>query len=582
MPLADLPQSNKQHAVPQNIMEVEFKLIGDLTMRQFAYLMLFGGMAYLASISVIGVFKWPLVAINAILGFGLAFVPIQERGLDEWIVNFIRAIYSPTQRVWRKEPTIPSAFVYENINVVKQEMIALAPTSSRRKLEEYLHYKFDDTEFDPLDINEAEYVNKVRAAYANDVPQMPSAPSAPVGVDVLEPELPIYVPGESDQQPEAVPEIPQQAPEISPESPSTEPSFTPPSPEKATETPTPVSTQAPAPAQVSTPVASAPYTPPVMPTNTVASTPIIKQRKQPVPSIPQDYDRVPVQSQFNATPITPDMHAGRRFTNLLPYGGEIVLPIRGEKVIKTSEESDIEQDISDKAEKLQKLLAQIKNSSGVSRQAPTPAPTPEPVPAPIVNENVSNEAENLAAKLKLENDTLTEQIDQLKAETGSGNLQGAAIADKETRIRELEMQKERTQDAYVKLEQQVLDLQNKLQEKQKNEGIPLTNSPVQPIYAKIQPLTTAPNVVTGIVKKADGTVAEGLVLMIKGSKGDIVRAFKTNSLGQFSLITPLNSGIYTLEVSKDEKSTGMSFDIISVEAKGEVIPPLEIIGKPLQ
>jgi len=182
----------------------------------------------------------------------------------------------------------------------------------------------------------------------------------------------------------------------------------------------------------------------------------------------------------------------------------------------------------------------------------------------------------------LENDTLTEQIDQLKAETGSGNLQGAAIADKETRIRELEMQKERTQDAYVKLEQQVLDLQNKLQEKQKNEGIPLTNSPVQPIYAKIQPLTTAPNVVTGIVKKADGTVAEGLVLMIKGSKGDIVRAFKTNSLGQFSLITPLNSGIYTLEVSKDEKSTGMSFDIISVEAKGEVIPPLEIIGKPLQ
>ena len=32
-----MPQSNKQHAVPQNVMSVDFKLIGDLTMRQFAF-----------------------------------------------------------------------------------------------------------------------------------------------------------------------------------------------------------------------------------------------------------------------------------------------------------------------------------------------------------------------------------------------------------------------------------------------------------------------------------------------------------------------------------------------------------------
>ncbi|KKU57584.1 MAG: hypothetical protein UX79_C0008G0018, partial [candidate division WWE3 bacterium GW2011_GWB1_47_11] len=35
MPIKDELKINKQHAVPQNIMDVEFRIIGDLTMRQF-------------------------------------------------------------------------------------------------------------------------------------------------------------------------------------------------------------------------------------------------------------------------------------------------------------------------------------------------------------------------------------------------------------------------------------------------------------------------------------------------------------------------------------------------------------------
>ena len=134
MPLADMPQSNKMHAVPQNIMDVEFKLIGDLTIRQFIYLFIFGGLAYVGSVVMVGLFKWPLVLLLAILGIGLAFVPIQERGLDEWIVNFIRSVYAPTQRIWMREPSIPSVFMHDNLAVVRQELITLAPTSSRRRL----------------------------------------------------------------------------------------------------------------------------------------------------------------------------------------------------------------------------------------------------------------------------------------------------------------------------------------------------------------------------------------------------------------------------------------------------------------
>ena len=53
-------QSNRQHAVPQNIMDVEFKIVGDLTMRQFSYLLILGLFAYFNSQLMVGIFKWPL------------------------------------------------------------------------------------------------------------------------------------------------------------------------------------------------------------------------------------------------------------------------------------------------------------------------------------------------------------------------------------------------------------------------------------------------------------------------------------------------------------------------------------------
>jgi hypothetical protein len=67
MPIADAPQSNTQHAVPQNIMDVEFKLVGDLTMRQFSYLIVFGLLAYFSSVIIPGIFKWPIVMTLGLL-----------------------------------------------------------------------------------------------------------------------------------------------------------------------------------------------------------------------------------------------------------------------------------------------------------------------------------------------------------------------------------------------------------------------------------------------------------------------------------------------------------------------------------
>jgi len=143
-----LQSPNSQHPIPQNFMDVEFKIIGDLTMRQFVYLCAFGGPAYLVfNDSLLSpFFKWPIFGVLAGLTFILVAVPIDDRGADEWIVNFIRAVFGPNERVWMKTPVIPKALSMESIKFIQAGWIATTTTTNRRKVEEYLG-KIEEEEF---------------------------------------------------------------------------------------------------------------------------------------------------------------------------------------------------------------------------------------------------------------------------------------------------------------------------------------------------------------------------------------------------------------------------------------------------
>lgn len=132
-------QINKQHPIPQNFMDVEFKIVGDFTVRQFTYLCATGlPMYFIFNSPIQGFIKTVLLILLGLLGFLLVFVPIDDRGMDVWIVNFFKSVYGINRRVWRKTPIIPKTLSMETIKLVQGEMITLAPTSSRRKLEEYL------------------------------------------------------------------------------------------------------------------------------------------------------------------------------------------------------------------------------------------------------------------------------------------------------------------------------------------------------------------------------------------------------------------------------------------------------------
>ena len=86
---------------------------------------------------------------------------------------------------------------------------------------------------------------------------------------------------------------------------------------------------------------------------------------------------------------------------------------------------------------------------------------------------------------------------------------------------------------------------------------------------------TQPNILVGMVLDKKGELVEGAILEIRNSQGVPVRALKTNQLGQFTIATPLENGVYEIETEKK----GLKFDIIKVEVKGEIIKPIEIRAK---
>jgi hypothetical protein len=103
----------EQHAIPQNISSYQFRLVGDMTLKQFFQLA--GGVLVALifySAPLPGLIKWPFVITSIILGVALAFMPLEERPLERWIFAFFKAVYTPTLFYWKKTAA-PAKFFQE-------------------------------------------------------------------------------------------------------------------------------------------------------------------------------------------------------------------------------------------------------------------------------------------------------------------------------------------------------------------------------------------------------------------------------------------------------------------------------------
>jgi len=94
----------EQHAIPQQISSYEFKLVGDMTLKQFLKAAVGIVLAIMInSTKLIILVKWPLMLFLAGGGLALAFVPFEDRPLEVWVLSFLKAIYSPTIYIYRRK-----------------------------------------------------------------------------------------------------------------------------------------------------------------------------------------------------------------------------------------------------------------------------------------------------------------------------------------------------------------------------------------------------------------------------------------------------------------------------------------------
>ncbi|MEK9178364.1 MAG: PrgI family protein [Patescibacteria group bacterium] len=93
----------ENHPIPQDITGFQFKLIGAMTIKQFAYLISGIILAWIMYILPISAFiKIPIALLFIFFGFALAFIPIGGRPMDIMLGNLFKALFSPTQYIYKK------------------------------------------------------------------------------------------------------------------------------------------------------------------------------------------------------------------------------------------------------------------------------------------------------------------------------------------------------------------------------------------------------------------------------------------------------------------------------------------------
>lgn len=94
-------------------MDVEFKLFGSLTVRQFMSLaggIIFAALIYFMRLPII--LSFPVMGFSVILGLGMAFMTVNGQPFSRWFKNFVVAMFSSQKYVWKKTPQAPKALNY--------------------------------------------------------------------------------------------------------------------------------------------------------------------------------------------------------------------------------------------------------------------------------------------------------------------------------------------------------------------------------------------------------------------------------------------------------------------------------------
>ena len=94
----------EEHPIPQNVTGFQFRLIGTMTVKQFAYVAAGAVAAVLIYyMPVVYIIKVVLIPFFALFGLALAFVPIEGRPMDAMTMYYFRALFAPNQYIYKKK-----------------------------------------------------------------------------------------------------------------------------------------------------------------------------------------------------------------------------------------------------------------------------------------------------------------------------------------------------------------------------------------------------------------------------------------------------------------------------------------------
>jgi hypothetical protein len=548
----------KQHAVPENIMDVEFKLFGSLTAKQFGYIIAGGGIAlffYYFFKSLNTTFLgWIFVVLSVILGLSLALIRINEQPFEVWLGNFLSAMFSSQKRVWKKSKKVPKV-------LEKKQLSQTVPIQS----------------------------------VTRSVPQQVQAPVDPIRMNTQKTQQVPTQPVSQAKQQSDTPSIPQHPfKDLSKKQ------------EKdKEEQDTIIDTTAAD--EVKTPIAGKGvkengfYVPGSAQGFVKTSTNQIPNRPVSVP--PSLSTQQPVSSK----PVVQDNQANLGVnTSLKPQdeqkpsssvaGGAI------DSSSKLQNMQDTDSPIKDEviADKDNKVVAP--STQNVIDEQQKSAKSPHSNKAQIYSDIVPDmkELSQEPAIQSAQGDNVSKEPDEdFKEENKALRQKVVSYSEEKT---QLEQELSRSQEMQKKLKEQNEKIATQLEKLKhgapappiesasQSPGPQLPTLPTQPVgkiseesdLEVLSPkvyngpsLSKKPNVISGIVKTTDGKLLPGVVVIVKSEQGRPVRAIKTNSLGQFVTTTALENGTYTIELSRNE----YSFGIYEIKLTGDVLPTYEFIAE---
>ena len=516
MPIQEEQTAHRQHPVPQNIMSVEFKLVGDLTVRQFVYLIIGGITVYLSFISKISfLWKWGLILFGGLGSLALAFVPLGDRGLDQWIKNFVKSVSTPTQRVWRKNQNSPEYFLADYAESLKNEAVALAPVRSRKAVMDY----FESSKM-PQDIlrdkKEEDFLKKIN--FDIDVPSNLKSSVSVIAPPKTEVSEEFEEQGTVSLMPEKEPVVGKvfEKKEVDKKEGGAILEEKPPEIQKHFEF-TGIS--------VGRPLKHIPLEGEIV---------LPKRSLRIKPSF------------VKQAPALEDTHK----KDLLKQAEEL------RAVLKKAEEKMSPEGAVLPANEL--VLDEKKDSKTKALQEIVNTLRKE-------NKKLFMEIENLKGQMK--------GLDKTK-ETYKSQLSTYA-----QRIKELEARKNLVEETiHTKVSEEPVKMYSKDENAEVVKRLSkfVVTGQGKTIIKDKEPVmkVTSPNVIWGVVRDKGGRLLENATLIVKDANDVPVRALKTNKLGQFISTTPLFSGSYKIEVLNSDNS----FAIMNIILEGKVLKPLEFLA----